>query len=94
MVAIAAREAHNGRGQQAIKFGAPFMRRHAVGMKRVGAAVGFWIVHHDPWVPDCAFLRDLGTGYPICDRHGGEPFVPPIDPVERAECFGYVLLPA
>ena len=42
MVAIAFFEAHDRRGQQTIKFGATFMFRHAVWVKRVGS------VHDNP----------------------------------------------
>jgi hypothetical protein len=70
MVAIAACQAHHRHGQQVIEFGAPFIRSHAVGVQGIGSAVGFSIVYHDPWVPDCAFVCDLGTGQPIQPRQG------------------------
>ena len=38
MVAIAACQAHHRRGQQTIKLGAAFMRRHTVGMQGIGSA--------------------------------------------------------
>jgi hypothetical protein len=62
MVAIAAREAHHGRGQQAIELGAAFVCRHAVWMKRVGSGSERRIEFHDPSVPDCSAARDLGRG--------------------------------
>jgi hypothetical protein len=53
MVAIAAREAHHGRGQQAIELGAAFVCRHAVWMERVGS------VHPDLRYLPAQWLRDL-----------------------------------
>ena len=53
MVAIATREAHNGRGQQAIEFDAALMRRHPVGVEGVGS------VHSGLRYLPAQWLRDL-----------------------------------
>lgn len=48
LIVFPLKEADQAERQQAAKLGAAFLGGHAVGVQGVGAAVGFWIVHHDP----------------------------------------------
>lgn len=64
MAAVAIYEPHHGSGKQAIKLGAAFMRRHAVGVEGIGASGEGLIDHHGLLVQFCVDLRDLETGQP------------------------------
>ena len=64
MVTVTIYEARHGGGQQTIKLGAAFMRRHAVGVQGIGASGEGLIDHHGLLVQFCVDLRDLETGQP------------------------------
>lgn len=56
--------------QQAAEFRAALTGRHVGGGQGIGATEGTGIEHHNPWVPDYAAARDLGTGQPTRERKG------------------------
>ena len=62
MAAVAIYEAHHGGGQQTIKLGSAFMRRHAVGVQGIWVSGEGLIDHHGSLVQFCVDLRDLETG--------------------------------
>ena len=62
MITVTIYEARHGGGQQTIKLGSAFMRRHAVGVQGIGASGEGLINHHGLLVQFCVDLRDLETG--------------------------------
>ncbi len=63
-------QADQAEGQKGAELRPALAGRHVVRWQGIGATDGTGIEHHDPWVPDCAAARDLGTGQSTREEKG------------------------